>query len=66
MIRLKILAGVGDELTVGGMVDCLNARNLGAQRRHTSFDMLDEFDLGICRSRDQDGTRVGHGLCHTL
>ena len=66
MIRLKILAGVGDKFPVGRMVDGLNARDLGTQRRHMSFDMLDEFNFGICRSCDQDGTRIGDGLCHAL
>jgi len=66
MIRPKILPGVGNQLAIGGVIDRLNAGNLGAQRRHVSADMLHQLRLGICRSRNQYGSRIGNGLCHAL
>jgi hypothetical protein len=66
MIRPKVLPGVGNQLAIGGVINRLNAGNLGAQPRYVSADMLHELRLGICRSRNQYSSRIGNGLCHSL
>ncbi len=49
---------MGDELTVGGMVDGLDADNLGAQRRRPVFGIFYEFSFGICWSRNVYGSSI--------
>lgn len=53
---------MGDELNVGGMVDGLDADNLGAQRRRLVFGMFDEFSLSICWSRNVYGSSISERL----
>ena len=66
MIRLEVPARVRHELAIGGMVDPLHTHNLGAERRHMTFDMLDELRLGVCGSRNEHGCRIGDGLSYAL
>jgi hypothetical protein len=66
MIRPKVLPGVGNQLAIGGVINRLNAGNLGAQPRYVSADMLHELRLSICRSRNQYSSRIGNGLCDSL
>jgi hypothetical protein len=64
MIRPEIFAGMVDEFSICGMVDCFDARYSGVQARRMFFDVLDEFRLRICGSRDEDGSGVGKALRH--
>ena len=66
MISLEIGPGVGDEFTIGWVVDRLDARNLGLQRWRMLFDVLDQFRLGIGWPRDEHGACIGDGLGHVL
>ena len=63
---MEILAGVSDKFAIGGVVDSLDACNLGAQCGHMALDMLDELGLRTCRSRDEYGSCVGDGLRYPL
>ena len=66
MICTEILAGVGNEFAVCGMIDCLNPNNLPAQHRHVPFDMLYELNLGICGPRNEHYPSIGDRVCHAL
>jgi hypothetical protein len=50
----EITARVGDECTIGGMVDGLNRRDPLDEPGIVAVDVLDQFGLGICRTGDQD------------
>ncbi len=62
MICPEILAGMRDQFTVRRMIDCFDARDLGLQRWQMKLDMLDEFGLGIGRSRDEHGAGIGNRI----
>jgi hypothetical protein len=49
----EITARVGDECTVGGMIDGLNRRDPFDKLGVVAVDVLDQFGLGICRTGDQ-------------
>jgi hypothetical protein len=66
VIHLEICAGVGDELAVCGMVDCLDPNNLPTQYRHVALDMLYELCLRIGGPRYEHGTGIGDSLYHAL
>jgi hypothetical protein len=66
MIRPEIFAGMVDEFSIRRMVDRFDARYFGAQARRMLFDVLDEFRLRICGSRDEDGSGVGEAIRHAL
>ena len=59
---LEVLAGMGDHLLVGGVVDRLDTDDLFAPGRIMGIEMLDELALGQPRSHDQHLAGIGDRL----
>jgi hypothetical protein len=62
----EITARVGDECTIGGMVDGLNRRDPLDKLWVVAVDMLDQFGLGIRRTGDQYCAGGADGTDHVL
>jgi hypothetical protein len=62
----EILASVGDECTIGGMVDGLYRRDSLDELGIVAVDMLDQFGLGIRRTGDQYCASAANCTDHVL
>ena len=58
----EILAGIGDELRIAGMVDGLDTDHPVHDFVIVRMDMLDQLELGVPGADDQDFRSAAHGF----
>ncbi len=66
MVCLEVCAAMGDQFTVGEVVEGFDASNLCTHQRRVARHVFDKFVLGLCGSRNENGPSIGNGLRHTL